>query len=90
MKASFRKCLNACLSLFAVVAMFAGGSSAYAEDPATLTVTEIVPAADITTLISNMSSSIGGPVKTALGVSAGFVILAIIWRVVTKYMKRGA
>jgi len=87
---SFVKSVLPMLLLMGFIA-FASGGVAFAQGEAgTLSITEVVPQAEWTSMITDVGTKIGAVVKAMLGVAIGLLIVGILFRVVRKYASRGA
>lgn len=72
--------------LVAVVAL-AAGVPAMAQESG-LTVTDVVPAADFTSAITNIGDTMGTVIKAAIGLALGIFIVGFLYGIVRKFVKK--
>jgi len=88
--AAFLRSALPMLAVMTFMALASGGVVFGQGDPPTLSITEVVPQAEWTSMISDLGTKIGAVVKAMLGVAIGLVIVGILFRVVRKYASKGA
>ncbi|WP_437192681.1 hypothetical protein [Planctomicrobium sp. SH527] len=75
------------LPVLLVLGGFALGVPAMAQESG-LTVTDVVPAADFTSAITNIGTTMGTVIKAAVGLALGIFIVGFLYGIVRKFVKK--
>lgn len=77
-------------ALFCLTIVLAGQGVAFAQEETGVTITDIVSASDFTSMITNIGSSVSTVIKAAIGLAVGLFIVGFLFRILKKYVSRGA